>query len=144
MAGVRQVVVVVGVIALVLSIARNGGAQVGGAGVTTTTLVQSNTAVNGVPIEFPLFRNQFTVLQVEVAPGGQIGRHMHPAFHAVYTLEGEWVDIQDGQQPRTYRAGQTVIHSANTWEDVANRTAAPVKLLVVFANEAGKPLTVRP
>ncbi len=144
MAGVRQAVIALGVIGFVALIAGVGTAQIGGAGVTTTTVVQSSTAVNGQTIEFPLFRGQFTVLVVEVAPGGQIGRHNHPAFHAVYTLEGEWVDITDGQPERTVRAGQAVIHSANTWEDVRNRGTVPVKLLVVFANEQGKPLTVRP
>lgn len=139
-----RTLLVAGVIGIVALLAGVGTAQVGGTGVTSTIVLQSGTAVNGQAIEFPLFRNQFTVLVVEVAPGGQIGRHNHPASHAVYTLEGEWTDIQDGQPPRAYRAGQAVLHSANTWEDVVNRGTAPVKLLVVFANEQGKPLTVRP
>jgi len=115
-------------------------------GVKSTTILEATTAANtGEPIQFPSVRNQFVVHLVEMAPGTTTGRHMHPAFHVVYVLEGELVDLdQRGGRDRTYKAGEAFVHAANSWEDVANRSTAPVKFLSVYATEEGKPITVRP
>lgn len=114
-------------------------------GVKSTTVLEATAANTGEPIQFPSVRNQFVVELVEMAPGTTTGRHMHPAFHVVYVLEGELVDLDlRGGRDRTYKAGEAFVHAANTWEDVANRSTAPVKFLSVYATEEGKPMTVRP
>src|SRR5207247_10796553 len=51
---------------------------VGQVGFKSTTILQSQTTVTGQPIEFPLFRNQFTGILLELAPGGETGVHLHP------------------------------------------------------------------
>jgi quercetin dioxygenase-like cupin family protein len=114
-------------------------------GVKSTTVLEATAANTGEPIQFPSVRNQFVVELVEMAPGTTTGRHMHPAFHVIYVLEGELVDLDlRGGRDRTYKAGEAFVHAANTWEDVANRSTAPVKFLSVYATEKGKPMTVRP
>jgi len=113
-------------------------------GVRSTTLLQASTTPSGQPIEFPLWRNQFSASLVEIAPGGQVGRHMHPVPVLVYILEGELTVETEGQQPRTYKAGQAALEVVNTWHNGLNRASVPLKFLAIFAGEEGKPVTIRP
>ncbi len=91
-----------------------------------------------------LFRNQVTAALVEIAPGGQSGRHYHPAPVFVYILEGELTWEADGHPPRLYRAGQAIVEDVNAWHNAFNGGSIPAKFLVVFLGEEGVPTTVRP
>ena len=113
-------------------------------GLNSTMLLQASKTPSGQPLEFPQLRNQFMALLVEIAPGGQVGRHMHPVPVMVYVLEGELTVEADGQQPRTYKAGQAAIEVVNTWHNGLNRAGIPLKFLAVFTGEEGKPVTIRP
>ncbi len=133
------------VLALLLGVALLGGvAWAQATGVQSATILQASTTPGGQPIQFPLFRNQFTANLVEIAPGGQVGRHLHPVPVLVYIMEGELTVEADGQQPRTYKAGQAGVEVMNAWHNGLNRGSVPVKFLVVYAGEEGKPVTVRP
>ena len=132
-------------LALLLSAASLGGvAWAQATGLKATTILQAATTPEGQPIQFPLFRNQFTANLVEIAPGGQVGRHMHPVPVLVYIMEGELTVEADGQPARTYKAGQAAVEVVNTWHNGLNRGSVPVKFLVVYAGEEGKPTTFRP
>lgn len=113
-------------------------------GFRSTTVLQTSTTVTGQPIEFPLFRNEIRAFLVEIAPGGQAGRHMHPIPTFAYILEGELSVEIDGQPPRLYRAGQAWVESVMTWHNAFNRGGSPAKFLVVYAAEEGKPTAIRP
>ena len=132
-------------LALLLSATSLGGvAWAQATGLKATTILQAATTPEGQPIQFPLFRNQFTASLVEIAPGGQVGRHMHPVPVLVYIMEGELTVEADGQPARTYRPGQAAVEVVNTWHNGLNRGSVPVKFLVVYAGEEGKPTTLRP
>ena len=132
-------------LALLLSAASLGGvAWAQATGLKATTILQAATTPEGQPIQFPLFRNQFTASLVEIAAGGQVGRHMHPVPVLVYIMEGELTVEADGQPARTYKAGQAAVEVTNTWHNGLNRGSVPVKFLVVYAGEEGKPTTLRP
>jgi len=132
-------------LALLLCVASLGGAAWAQAtGLKATMILQASTTPAGQPIQFPLFRNQFTANLVEIAPGGQVGRHMHPVPVLVYIMEGELTVEADGQPARIYKAGQAAVEVTNTWHNGLNRGSVPVKFLVVYAGEEGKPTTVRP
>ena len=76
---------------------------------------------------------------VEIAAGGQVGRHMHPVPVLVYVLEGELTVEADGQPARTYKAGQAAVEVVNTWHNGLNRGAVPVKLAGTPARLGGCP-----
>lgn len=127
--------------ALLAALASLATAQVG---LKAVTVLQTSTTATGQPIQFPQSRNQFTGVILEIAPGGQVGRHRHPAPNFVYVLEGEITIEADGHPARTYRAGEAFAESINTWHNGYNRGSVPTKVLVVFAGEEGQPVTVRP
>ena len=113
-------------------------------GLNSTMLLQASTTPSGQPVEFPQVRNQFMAVHVEIAPGGQVGRHMHPVPVMVYILEGELTVEADGQQPRIYKAGQAALEVVNTWHNGLNRGSGLLRFVAVFAGEEGKPVTIRP
>lgn len=133
------------ILGILLSIVLFGGvAWAQAVGVKSTTVLQSSITPSGRPLEFPLFRNQFSASLVEIAPGGQVGRHMHPVPVLVYILQGELTVEADGQQPRTYKAGEAAVEVVDTWHNGLNRSGVLLKFLAVFAGEEGKPVTIRP
>ena len=113
-------------------------------GMKSTTVLQATTTAVGQPIQFPQSKSQFTGVVIELAPGGEVGRHMHPIPNFVYVLEGEITIEVEGHPARTYSAGQSFAESINIWHNGFNRGSTPLKILVVFAGEEGRPVTVRP
>ena len=102
------------------------------------------STVTGQPLQYPLFRNQVTASILEIAPGGETGRHMHPNPTFVYVLEGTLTVDIEGHGQKVYTQGQSYLEAINHWHNGLNRGTSPVKVLVVFAGEEGKANLVRP
>ncbi|MGQ0569861.1 MAG: cupin domain-containing protein [Armatimonadota bacterium] len=113
-------------------------------GFGATTVIQTTTTMAGQPIEYPLFRNQVTALLVEILPGGQSGRHMHPAPMFIYVIEGELTYEVDGQPTKVYKPGQAFVEGVRVWHNATNRGSSPVKFLAWLHGEQGVPITIRP
>ncbi len=113
-------------------------------GLKVTPVLQWTTTAIGQPILFPLFRNQVIATLLEVAPGGEVGRHLHPIPILDYILEGTWTAAIEGHGETVYRPGQANVQPVNTWHNGINRGATPVKILVVAMGEEGKPTLIRP
>ena len=129
---------------LIVGIMLSGVAWAQATGLKVTTVLQASTTPAGQPIQFPLFRNQFIVRLIEMAPGSQVGRHMHPIPVLLYIMEGEFTVEADGQPARTYKAGQAAVEVVNTWHNGFNRGTVPAKFLVIYAGEEGRPTAVSP
>jgi quercetin dioxygenase-like cupin family protein len=121
-----------------------GGIALAQVGFRATTVFQGTKTVIGQEIQFPLFRNQITALLIEIAPGGETGRHQHPAPTFVYVLEGTVTIDVEGHPQAVHTAGQGFLEANNVWHNGRNRGTTPLKLLVVFSGEEGKPNLVRP
>ncbi len=112
--------------------------------ISVTPLLKATTSVVGQPIQFPLVRNQVSVILFEIAPGGRRGRHQHALPSVVYILEGTLTVDIEGHGQQVFSAGQTFIEPINTWHAFFNRGVTPVKFLAVFAGQQGSPLAVLP
>lgn len=121
-----------------------GGIALAQVGFRATTVFQGTRTVIGQEIQFPLFRNQITALLIEIAPGGETGRHQHAAPTFVYVLEGTVTIDIEGHPQAVHTAGQGFLEANNVWHNGRNRGTTPLKLLVVFSGEEGKPNLVRP
>src|SRR5712691_7206700 len=100
---------------------------------SATPILQSGATVAGVAIAYPKTDSaEITALRVDIAPGGETGRHMHPFPTFVYVLEGA-VDVDmEGSGTHSYRAGDSFLEVVNTWHNGKNQGATTAKLLVVF------------
>ena len=112
---------------------------------TATPILQSAVTVGGTPIAYPKTDSaEVTALRLEIAPGGETGRHMHPNPTFVYVLEGA-IDVEmDGGAVHSYKTGDCVLEVVNTWHNTKNKGTIPAKVLVVFVGAHGKPNLVRP
>jgi quercetin dioxygenase-like cupin family protein len=81
-------------------------APIGPVGLKLTPVLETTTTITGQPIRFPQGDNQFTAVLAEMAPGGQVGRHMHSLPLFVYMLEGTLSIEMDGHGTHTFSAGQ--------------------------------------
>jgi quercetin dioxygenase-like cupin family protein len=113
-------------------------------GLKLTPVLEAATTITGQAIRFPQGDNQFTAVVAEVAPGGQVGRHMHPVPLFVYMLEGTLSIEMDGHGAHTFSAGQGFAEVTNIWHNGRNLTDKPVRFLIVFAGQKGTPNLIRP
>ena len=110
-----------------------------------TPILQSGTTVAGVAIAYPKTDSaEVTALRVDVGPGGETGRHMHPFPTFVYVLEGAINVEMDGGAARSYKAGDSFLEVVNTWHNGKNNGTTMAQLLVVFVGVHGKLGLVRP
>jgi quercetin dioxygenase-like cupin family protein len=83
------------------------------------------------------------VVEVEIAPGGESGRHYHPGHEYGYPISGEATLEIDGKPPVILKPGTAghiepgVIHNAKN-----NSTTVPFKTLAIYIIEKGKPVAI--
>jgi quercetin dioxygenase-like cupin family protein len=139
----RTLGIVTGIVALTATVlaAVPAAAQVN---FQATPLVQSSTTLVGVPIAYPdTDKPEITALLIEIGPGGESGRHMHPNPTFVYVLEGS-LDVEMEGKGHSFKAGDAFLEVVDTWHNGKNNGTTPAKILVVFSGAAGKPNLVRP
>ena len=108
-------------------------------------VLQSGTTAGGVAIAYPKTDSaEVTALMLDIGPGGETGRHMHPYPTFVYVLEGAIDVAMDGGVVHSYKAGDSFLEVVNTWHNGKNKGTTSAKVLVVFAGVHGKPNLVRP
>lgn len=112
---------------------------------SATPIFQSGTTVGGAPIAYPQTDTaELTAWRLDIGPGGETGRHMHPYPTLVYVLEGA-IDVEmDNGPPRSYKAGESFLMVVDAWTNARNSQTTPAKVLVVFVGVRGKPNLVRP
>jgi len=108
------------------------------------TVLQTSKTLIGQELQFPVSRPQVTAVIVEVAPGGEVSRHLHPVPNFVFILEGTLTVVTEGHGEKVFTAGEGFIDSIHTWHKGVNRGTTPVKWLAVFIGEEGKPNAIRP
>lgn len=116
----------------------------GPVGVTVTPLLEAEATITGQAIRFPQGDNRIVALLAEVAPGGQVGRHLHPVPLFVYVLEGTLAIDIEGHGTETFTAGQGFAEVVNTWHNGRNPGEEPVRFLIVLSGQQGTPNLVRP
>ena len=87
---------------------------------------------------------EIEVMWVEIKPGGQSGRHMHPVPTLVYVITGTLtIELDDGSRHK-YSAGKISMEVTNIWHNARNMARKSLKLLVIYLGERGKPNMLRP
>jgi quercetin dioxygenase-like cupin family protein len=125
---------VVAAVALVtfLALSYAGGVPAQQPGAKRTVLAKQD--LSGIP------GREGIMVITEIPAGGKEPRHTHPGDIFVYALEGTMVLTREGQPTVTVKAGDSFVVTAGTVHTGENVGKTPVKLLVTFVVEKGKPL----
>ena len=97
----------------------------GAVGLTLKTIIQAETTMIGQPIRFPQTDGQITAVLAEVAPGGQVGRHMHPVPLFVYILEGTLTIDMEQHGVHAFKAGEGLAEVIHTWHKAETSAINP-------------------
>jgi quercetin dioxygenase-like cupin family protein len=113
--------------------------------VSVTAVMKSSSTISDQKIEYPKTdKAEMASVLVEIQPGKENGRHMHSVPTYVHVLEGTMtVEFEDGTR-QTFKAGSGFLEAVNTVHSAKNLGEVPLKLLVVFVGEEGKPNLIRP
>jgi quercetin dioxygenase-like cupin family protein len=113
--------------------------------VKASAVMKSSTTISGQKLEYPKTdKAEMASILVEIQPGKENGRHMHTFPTYVHVLEGTMtVEFEDGSR-QTFKAGSGFLEVVNTLHSAKNLGDVPLKLLVVFVGEEGKPNLIRP
>lgn len=121
------------VIASFLALSYAGGVSAQQPGAQRTVMTKQD--LSGIP------GREGVMVQVEFAPGAKEPRHTHPGDLFAYVLEGTITLTMEGKPTATVKQGETFVVPAGTVHSGENTGKAPVKLLITFVVEKGKPLT---
>ena len=118
------------IVAACLAVAAGAAAQQ--AGFTRTPLQDQPLTVPG--------RHGVTA-RVEIMPGVESGRHVHPGEEFEYVVEGALQLEVDGLPPRTFKAGDTFFVGAGVVHNGRNVGAVKTVMIGTYFAETDKPLT---
>jgi quercetin dioxygenase-like cupin family protein len=124
----RKVLVAIGLAALLLFGVQTPRAQ---EGIKRTDLQTHDLSIPG---------REVVQQMVELAPGAVVARHTHPGEEVSVMLDGELLLEIAGKASTTLKAGQAFTVPMGAVHGVKNASRAPVKLLVTYIVEKGKPL----
>jgi quercetin dioxygenase-like cupin family protein len=113
----------------VVALAPSSDAQVG---VERKILLQQDLPIPGYEI---------LLAEVTLGVGGREGKHWHPGTIVGRIIEGELTQELEGQPTKIVRAGESVIIEPGQVHEGINKGAVPIKALVTFVVEKGKPLS---
>lgn len=114
--------------------------QTGGA-LKATPLLKTTATWAGQPIVYPKGTPEVTVVQIELAVGGETGWHQHPVGSYAYVLQGDLeVSLGDGRSQRV-SAGQVLAEVIGVPHNGRNVGEVPVQLIVFYTGATGDSLT---
>jgi quercetin dioxygenase-like cupin family protein len=112
---------------------------------SVSPVMKGSSTISGQQIEYPHSNKpEITAVVIQIQPGKESGRHMHPVPTYVHILQGSLtIEFEDGSR-QVFKEGQGFLEGTNSWHNGKNLGDAPVKALVVFVGEEGSSNMVRP
>jgi quercetin dioxygenase-like cupin family protein len=80
--------------------------------------------------------------RVELGPEAPAVRHKHPGEEIIYVLEGSLEYDIEGQEPKTFHAGEALLVPPETVHAVRNVGSGNAAELATYVVEKGKPFLV--
>ena len=92
--------------------------------------------------EVPGTNYEMTFMKVELVPGYDVPRHVHPGPETSYVLEGEITYMLDGEAPQVLKPGDTKMFNPGQMHS-AKVGPSGAKVLGSYVLEKGKPFMTK-
>ncbi|TWA98407.1 cupin domain-containing protein [Bradyrhizobium stylosanthis] len=89
---------------------------------------------------------ELMVVEVTYPPGGTAPLHLHPVAGAIYIVEGVAESAYGSDEPRRYRAGETLQDRADVPHTLFRNCdpERPLRFLTIYVLEPGRSYTLEP
>jgi quercetin dioxygenase-like cupin family protein len=97
-------------------------------------------------LPLPGDHRELCVVEVTYPPGGVAPLHRHPVGGAIYIVEGVAESAYDDDEPRRYRAGETLQDRADVPHTLFRNCdpERPLRFLTIYVLEPGRSYTMEP
>jgi quercetin dioxygenase-like cupin family protein len=114
--------------------------------VTVTPVARTGQTIAGQAIQLPQKDVEVVVSTYEIAPGAVLPEHKHRYPRYAYVLAGTLIVTNlDSGQKLTFKPGDFIVESLDSWHKGASTGSETVKLLVIDQIEKGaETVTLRP
>lgn len=111
--------------------------------------VQSQTVVKTIKSwdkstlpHYPKGQPEITILQITIPPNTTLPMHIHPVINAGVVIKGRLKVVKKEGETLYLKKGDSIVELVNTLHYGVNETNQPVELMMFYAGEKGKPITV--
>jgi len=112
--------------------------------VQVEVLVKSSHTWDGNPLpKYPKGAPEVTILRIQIPPGTQLPMHKHPVINTGVLLSGELTVITQGGKTLHLKAGDPIVEVVDTWHYGKNEGSKPADIIVFYAGETGRLITVK-
>lgn len=109
----------------------------------STELIRSGHSWNGDSLPaYPTGAPQITVMRISIPPGYTLPMHSHPVINAGVLLSGELRVLSAAGDTLVLRAGDPIIELVDTPHYGINEGDVPADIIVFYAGEAGRAISV--
>jgi quercetin dioxygenase-like cupin family protein len=123
----------------------SGCASIGyDADVQVVQLVKSTRSWDGRQLpSYPNGRPEVTILRITIPPKYTLPVHKHPVINAGVLLKGELTVITKKGETLHLKPYDPIVEVVEKWHYGINEGDEPVEIIVFYAGEEGKPITVK-
>jgi D-alanyl-D-alanine dipeptidase len=112
-------------------------------GIQVETLVKTGYSwdMEALP-NYPLGSPEITILRIKIPAGVTLPMHKHPVINAGYMLKGRLKVVTEDGKTFSVKAGEAIVEVVNKWHYGVNESKEDAEILVFYAGEAGKAITI--
>ncbi len=86
---------------------------------------------------------EVALMRYTIPPNAVLPIHMHPTINAAYVMSGEITVVKVGSVEKTFRKGDAIVETVNTWHYGTNQGSEPTELIVFYATTKDQPLAIK-
>lgn len=113
-------------------------------GVQVQVLAKSGASWDGSRLpHYPEGTPEVSILKISIPPGMRLPVHEHPIINAGFLLSGRLKVVTEEGKTLDLNAGDSLVEVVGKWHYGVNEGTEPAVILVFYAGEADKPITVK-
>ncbi|MCA9413080.1 MAG: cupin domain-containing protein [Candidatus Omnitrophica bacterium] len=107
-------------------------------------LAKTSKMWDGSPLpDYPKENPEVTILKVTIPAHTELPMHKHAVINAGYVLSGELTVVSEEGPEMTLKAGDTLVELVDKWHYGKNEGDEDVEIVVFYAGEKDKPITIK-